>query len=127
MTELTHIKIFTRGYIVSLSKKDFRSIFEVMDKLEEKNQELEEENEQLKHDATVLIQANQDYRKENEQLKKELEKISLVNELLSMDLKESEHELWKENEQLKQENKRLHTEWRMQKKIIETYGKRVNR
>ena len=38
---------------------------------------------------------------ENEQLKKELEKISLVNELLSMDLKESEHELWKENEQLK--------------------------
>ena len=31
--------------------------------------ELEKENEQLKHDATVLIQANQDYRKENEQLK----------------------------------------------------------
>ena len=28
------------------------------------------ENEQLKHDATVLIQANQEYRKENEQLKK---------------------------------------------------------
>ena len=27
------------------------------------------ENEQLKHDATILIQANQDYRKENEQLK----------------------------------------------------------
>lgn len=31
--------------------------------------DLEKENEQLKHDATVLIQANQDYRKENEQLK----------------------------------------------------------
>ena len=31
--------------------------------------ELLEENEQLKHDATVLIQANQDYRRENEQLK----------------------------------------------------------
>jgi regulator of replication initiation timing len=30
---------------------------------------LVEENEQLKHDATVLIQANQDYRRENEKLK----------------------------------------------------------
>lgn len=37
------------------------------------------------------------------------------------------NELADEKEQLKQENKRLHTEWRMQKKIIETYGKRVNR
>ena len=34
--------------------------------------ELHEENEQLRHDATILVQANQDYRKENEQLKKQL-------------------------------------------------------
>lgn len=53
-----------------------------------------------------LYEENRAYEKlseENEQLKKELEKICLVNELLSMDLKESEHELWKENEQLKKE------------------------
>lgn len=31
--------------------------------------ELYEENEQLKHDATVLIQANQDYRRENDKIK----------------------------------------------------------
>ena len=37
--------------------------------LEDKLNELNEENEQLKHDATVLIQANQDYRRENVQLK----------------------------------------------------------
>ena len=30
---------------------------------------LYDENEQLRHDATILIQANTDYRKENEQLK----------------------------------------------------------
>lgn len=35
--------------------------------------ELSDENEQLKHDATVLIQANQDYRRENEQLKSQLD------------------------------------------------------
>ena len=39
------------------------------DQLVDKLNALHEENEQLKHDATVLIQANQDYRKENEQLK----------------------------------------------------------
>lgn len=33
------------------------------------------ENEQLKHDATVLIQANQEYRKENEQLKQQLKEL----------------------------------------------------
>ena len=38
---------------------------------------------------------------ENEQLKKELHKIKVVNEMLSMDFANSEHELWKENEQLK--------------------------
>ena len=32
-------------------------------------EKLEEENEQLKHDASVLVQANKDYRVENEQLK----------------------------------------------------------
>ena len=39
--------------------------------------------------------------KENEQLKKELDKLKLVNEMLSMDFANSEHELWRENEQLK--------------------------
>lgn len=48
MTELTHIKIYTSGDNVVLFKKDFESIFKVMDKLEEKNQELEEENKQLR-------------------------------------------------------------------------------
>ena len=42
---------------------------------------------------------------ENEQLKKELDKMELVNEMLSMDFSNSEHELWRENEQLKNELK----------------------
>lgn len=42
--------------------------------------ELTEENEQLKHDATVLIQANQDYRRENEQLKQFQEQVASVIE-----------------------------------------------
>ena len=45
---------------------------EICEELLEENKlykKLSDENEQLKHDATVLIQANQDYRKENEQLK----------------------------------------------------------
>jgi FtsZ-binding cell division protein ZapB len=37
--------------------------------------EQHEENEQLKHDATVLIQANQDYRRENEQLKQQMQRL----------------------------------------------------
>ena len=40
---------------------------------------------------------------ENEKLKKELHKIKVVNEMLSMDFANSEHELWEENEQLKSE------------------------
>ena len=43
--------------------------------------------------------------KENEQLKKELDKLKVVNEMLSMDFTQSEHELLKENEQLKKELK----------------------
>ena len=42
---------------------------------------LNDENEQLKHDATVLIQANQDYRRENEQLKKEIKSKDKIIEL----------------------------------------------
>lgn len=45
------------------------------DKASEKIKELEKENEQLKHDATVLIQANQEYREENRQLKQQLQSI----------------------------------------------------
>lgn len=37
-----------------------------------------DENEQLKHDATVLIQANQDYRRENEKLKLLLQDMGLL-------------------------------------------------
>jgi hypothetical protein len=44
---------------------------------------------------------------ENEQLKKELHKLKLVNEMLSMDFSNSEHELLKENEQLKKRNEFL--------------------
>ena len=50
---------------------------------------------------------NKKLQKENEELKKELHKIKVVNEMLSMDFANSEHELYKENEQLKQYNKDL--------------------
>lgn len=40
---------------------------------------------------------------ENEQLKKELDKLKVVNEMLSMDFSNSEHELLKENEKLKKQ------------------------
>ena len=44
----------------------------------------------------------------NEELEQELHKIKLVNEMLSMDFANSEHELWKENEELKQQLNRLY-------------------
>lgn len=47
---------------------------------------------------------------ENEELKKELHKLKLVNEMLSMDFSISEHELWRENQQLKQEKEQLQKE-----------------
>ena len=50
--------------------------------------ELNDENVQLRHDATVLIQANTDYRKENEQLKSEL---GGMEELLKTYRKTIEH------------------------------------
>lgn len=43
----------------------------------------------------------------NEQLKKELDKIKVVNEMLSMAFANSEHELSKENEELKQSNEQI--------------------
>lgn len=49
------------------------------DSLETFLNELVEENEQLRHDATVLIQANTDYRKENAQLKETIEELELEN------------------------------------------------
>lgn len=47
-----------------------------------------EENEQLKHDASILVQANKEYRVENEQLKQKiLDEIDLeiayINEVYS--------------------------------------------
>ena len=42
-------------------------------------------------------------KQENEQLKKELDKLEVVNEMLSMDFSNSEHELLKENEELKKQ------------------------
>lgn len=57
---------------------------------------LQKENEQLKHDATVLIQANQDYRKENEQLKDALNQRT-----------EQCDKYYEENEQLKKEIEEL--------------------
>ena len=53
------------------------------DQLVDKLNALHEENEQLKHDATVLIQANQDYRKENEQLKKENKELKMDKDSLA--------------------------------------------
>ena len=57
-----------------------------------------EENEQLKHDATVLIQANQDYRRENEQLKTTISRLieqnRKNNDLLVSDIRLLEKALW---------------------------------
>ena len=79
MTELIHIKTYTSGDNVLLSKKDFKSIFEVMDKLEEKNQELEEENKYLRKllnigrtnakDIIDVLNEQEQYKEENKQLK----------------------------------------------------------
>lgn len=55
----------------------------------------------------TLQQELQIVENENEQLKKELDKIKVVNEMLSMDFANSEHELSKENEELKQSNERI--------------------
>lgn len=61
------------------------------------------------HYSTIVNRLNKQHKtiikleKENEQLKQELHKIKLVNEMLSMDFANSEHELWKENEQLKEQ------------------------
>ena len=94
---------------------------------------LAEENEQLKSEYKVLHTQYQDLKKfvennfdeyltqeklnrqiiklskENEQLKKELDKLKVVNEMLSMDFTNSEHELWKENKQLKETIDELRT------------------
>jgi len=53
------------------------------------------ENEQLKHDATVLIQANQDYRRENEQLKSTIKEVTelLSNEVDLFSDKATEHDI----------------------------------
>ena len=47
-----------------------------LDQLKEIIGKLSDENEQLRHDATVLIQANTDYRKENEQLKQFIKELT---------------------------------------------------
>ena len=63
--------IDTKGELSTIDysdKVDFYELWEFLNKLAD-------ENEQLKHDATVLIQANQDYRRENEELKKQLNYI----------------------------------------------------
>ena len=74
--------------------------------------ELTEENEQLKHDATVLIQANQDYRRENKQLKARIEyferKIKRERASAMKQHEKWENEIQKENEQLKKELHLMH-------------------
>jgi len=52
-----------------------------------------------------IVKLLNELHEENEQLKKELDKLELVNEMLSMDFSNSEHELLRENEQLKQQIK----------------------
>ena len=74
--------------------------------------ELHEENQYLKslqwyqdciNEISIGMQQRQLLEKENEQLRKELDKLELVNEMLSMDFSNSEHELLRENEQLRKE------------------------
>ena len=50
-----------------------------------KIENLLEENEQLRHDATILIQANQDYRKENERLRRCINEIYTIARLEEVD------------------------------------------
>jgi len=62
-----------------------------------------------KNELDKFVESYHKLEKENEQLKKELHKLKVVNEMLSMDFSNSEHELLRENEQLKQRiNSRLH-------------------
>jgi hypothetical protein len=68
--ELTFMDCF---YITDHQTKDYASVLEEdLEEIVDLLNKLNDENEQLKHDATVLIQANQDYRKENEKLKQQL-------------------------------------------------------
>lgn len=57
MTKKIHINTITKGDNIQLSKKDFESIFEVMDGLDEKNLQLINENKQLKKEKHKLQQA----------------------------------------------------------------------
>ena len=52
-----------------------------------------------------IVECLNNLHKENQRLRKELDKLKVVNEMLSMDFTQSEHELLKENEQLKQQCK----------------------
>ena len=54
MTKITHINTITQGDNIQLSKKDFESIFEVMDGLDEKNLQLISKNEELKQQIKNL-------------------------------------------------------------------------
>lgn len=71
---------------------EFNDACIIVKDLRESKLDLEDENEQLKHDASVLIQANKDYRIENEQLKSNID----IRDKGIIELKE-------ENEQLKQQ------------------------
>lgn len=98
--------------IYDLSEKG--SILENFIEIEEMLNNLNNENEQLKHDATVLIQANQDYRRENEQLKKILGFLKNDNaeDILNV-LNSQENRLWElkqENEQFKQQINKLESQ-----------------
>ena len=74
MTENKRFKLFVGKYY-GVQKADGEVIFDSIISMAEADvlvdllNDLTEENEQLKHDATVLIQANQDYRRENDKIK----------------------------------------------------------
>lgn len=91
------------------SKDEMEDLTQLLNALHEENVKLrarnkylatkiQKENEQLKHDATVLIQANQDYRRENEQLKTTISRLieqnRKNNDLLVSDIRLLEKALW---------------------------------
>ena len=75
--------------------------------LNDQNQAIVDLYDSSKYWSDKATERIKELEKENEQLKKELDKLELVNEMLSMDFSNSEHELWRENEQLKKENNNL--------------------
>lgn len=60
-------------------KKEKKYYYDMqLSNIEELLNDLSDENKELKHDASILVQANKDYRVENEQLKSEIKDLNDV-------------------------------------------------